>query len=65
MGRARQPEHGERAEPEDLRADRDLAQPADRRPPPVCVSGWLVTETELGRRSAERLAVGGNGREPQ
>ena len=26
MGHAGQPEHGERTEPEDLRADRDLAQ---------------------------------------
>src|ERR1700675_1898481 len=28
-GHASQPKHGERAEPEDLRADRDMAQPAD------------------------------------
>ena len=49
VGHASQPEYGQRAEPEDLRADRDLAEPADRRPAPVCVSGWLVAEAELGR----------------
>ena len=38
VGHASQPEHGERAEPEDLRADRDLAEPSDRRQPPVCLS---------------------------
>ena len=30
VGHAGQPQHGQRAEPEDLRADRCLAQPADR-----------------------------------
>jgi hypothetical protein len=42
MGHARQPEQGERAEPEDLRADRDLAQPADRRHHPFVFleAGW-------------------------
>ena len=62
MGHASQPEHGERAEPEDLRADRDLAEPADRRQPPVCVSRWFVVEAELGRRGAECIAAGGDWR---
>lgn len=59
-GHASQPKHGERAEPEDLRADRDLAQPADRGQPPICVSGWLVVKAELGRRSAQRIAAVGD-----
>jgi hypothetical protein len=54
---------GHRAEPEDLRADRDLAQPADRGEPRVCVSRWLVVEAELGRRSAQRIAAGSDWRE--
>jgi hypothetical protein len=63
VGHAGEPEHDERAEPEDLRADRDLAQPADRREPTVCVPRRLVVEAELGRRSAQRIAAGGDWRE--
>jgi hypothetical protein len=55
---ASQPEHGERTEPEDLCADRELAQPADPGEPPVRVSGRIVAQTQLGRRSAQRFDVG-------
>jgi transposase-like protein len=41
----------------------EVAQPADRRQPPVRVSRWLVVEAELGRRSAECIVAGGDGRE--
>src|ERR1700746_721056 len=63
MGHAGQPEHGERAEPEDLRADRDLAEPADQRQAPVCVSGWVVADTERGgevRNVSLLVAIGVN-----
>jgi transposase-like protein len=38
-----------------------LAEPADRGEASVCVSGWLLVEAELGRRSAQRLAAGDRG----
>jgi transposase-like protein len=41
----------------------DPAQPPHRRASPVCVSGWVVAEAELGRRGAERVAAGGDRRE--
>ena len=41
-------------------ADRELAEPADRRQPSVCISGRLVAEAELGRRGAECVAAGGD-----
>jgi Transposase, Mutator family len=57
------PSTGQRAEPEALRADRELAHPADRGQPQVCVFGWVVAEAKLGRRSAQRVAAGGDWRE--
>ena len=48
-----------RPEPEDLRPDRCLAEPADRGRASVCVSGWDLAETDLGRRGQERGGAGG------
>ena len=57
-----QPQHGQRAEPEDLRQDRGVAQAADGGRVPVRVPGWPVAEAQLGRRGEERLGAGGHRR---
>ena len=43
---------------EDLRDDRGLAQPADRRRASLCLSGRHRAEAQLGGRSAQCLAAG-------
>ena len=43
--------------------DRDVAQPADRREPPVCVSRWFVAKAQLGgevRNVSLLVAIGVN-----
>ena len=62
MGHAGEPQHGQRAEPEDLRDDRGLAEPADRGRARLRVPGRDLAETELGRRGAERGGAGGHRR---
>ncbi len=57
-----QSQRGERAESEDLRPDRSLAQPTDRRPACVCLHGRHLAEAELGRRGEERGRAGGHWR---
>src|SRR5262245_29834266 len=62
-GHARQPEHGQRAEPEDLRPHRGLAEPAARRRAPLRVPRRPLAEAELGRRGQERGRAGGRRRQ--
>src|ERR1700733_13708927 len=63
VGHAGEPEHGKRAEPEDLRTDRGLAQQAARGPLSVRIPRWAMAEAKLGRRGAECVAAGGDRRE--
>ena len=51
---------GVRAEQEDLRNDRDLAQSADRGRASLRVPGRHRAQAQLGRRGAQRLAAGGD-----
>ena len=62
VGHAGQCRHGQRAEPEDLRADRAVAERADRRRTPVRVPRRDLAEAELGGRGAERGGAGGDRR---
>src|SRR3954447_6151749 len=50
VGHAGEPEHGVEPQQEDLRPDRGLAEPADRRRAPVPLSRWHRDEANLGRR---------------
>ncbi len=56
---------GQRAEPEDLRQDRRLAEREDRRPPSIRVPGRDLAEAQLGRRGEERLGAGGHRGQPR
>ncbi len=62
MGHAGQPEHGQRAEPEDLRADRGVAEPADRRAnTPTCILDGIWLKRSWGgevRNVAVLVAIG-------
>ena len=62
VGHAGQPRHGEPAEPEDLRPDRGLAEPADRRRAPLRLPGRHRAQAQLGWRGPQRLAAGGDRR---
>ena len=53
---------GEPTEPADLRADRRLAATAHHRHVSVCLPRWRQLETQLGRRSPERLRAHGDRR---
>ena len=60
VGHARVAVDGVGPQQEDLRDDRDLAQPPDRGRAPLCLSGRHRHEAELGGRGAQCLIAGGD-----
>ena len=63
VGHPCQPEYGVEPEPEDLRQDRGLAEPADRGRASVPLPRRHCHEAQLGRRGPQRFAAGGLGRQ--
>ena len=62
-GTASKPEHGVEPQQEDLRQDRGLAEPADRRGASVPLPRRHRDEADLGWRGPQRLAAGGQRRQ--
>src|SRR5262249_61625338 len=50
--------HSVRPEQEDLRNDRGVAQPADRKRAPLCLPERPRAQAQLGGRGPQRVAVG-------
>ena len=65
MGREGQLQHGQRAQPEDIRENRVMADEADRGRAPLRVRRRRVPEAQLGRGGAERVGSRGRRREFQ
>ena len=63
LGHAGKPVGGQRPQQEDLRADRGLAQSADRGRTPLCLSRRHCHEAHLGWRSPQRLPARGDWRQ--
>jgi hypothetical protein len=63
LGHASKPEHGVEPQQEDLRQDRGLAEPADRRGASVPLPRRHRDEADLGWRGPQRLAAGGQRRQ--
>ncbi len=59
MGHACQSRYGFQSEQEDLCQDRGMAEPSDRRRASLSLLGWDRDEADVGRRSPECLAAGG------
>ncbi len=62
VGYAGESQRGQRTESEDLRADRRVAEPADRGPARLCVLGRHLAKAFVGRRSEKRGSAGGHRR---